>query len=112
MKYELEQMEIVTFKKYIDNEKYSNNKKIITLERNEDYISKKCLVDYKNNKAYNIYNLDEVYPILYRNENGLLEKNQNIKANIAYAIKEELLNHELKQFRGKRKLKNLLSKLK
>ena len=66
MKYGFAQMNIVTF--------CSEN------EINPQIYTRTCLIDNKNKIAYNIYTLEEEFPVLDTNEEGLVLPNQKIES--------------------------------
>lgn len=90
-KYELAQMEIVTFSSRENNEKQYDGKPVYTYCRNSDHIIRTCLVDWQKRIAYNIYTLEEQFPVLEKNEQNFLLPNQNIEFGVRYAIKEKQL---------------------
>lgn len=89
MRYELALMEIVTFSSQMDNEKYSFDHPVLTYERNNDHITRVCLVDRQTKTAYNIYTLEEKFKVLERDENSFLKAGQEIVLHQKYAIKKE-----------------------
>lgn len=116
MKYELAEVEIVTFLNIEDNEHQFSGRPTITLERNEDHITRTCLIDWNKKIAYNIYTLEEQFPILEKEDNGLLKPNQNIICGQKYAIKEKTIKKNietrLEYIYRKRQLKKVLERQK
>ena len=75
MKYGFAQMNIVTF---------CNENEI-----NPQIYTRTCLIDNKNKIAYNIYTLEEEFPVLDTNEEGFILPNNKIEMGKRYAIKEK-----------------------
>lgn len=91
MKYELAKMQIVTFISEENRGQYYNGKPDIFYGKTSNYGTRTCLVDHKNKKAYNIYTLEEEFPVLEKDEKGLILPNQNVELNIRYAMKQTSL---------------------
>lgn len=96
MKYGFAQMNIVTF--------CSEN------EINPQIYTRTCLIDNKNKIAYNIYTLEEEFPVLDTNEEGLVLPNQKIESGKRYAIKEEEKEKDIEYLYRKHLLKKVLKR--
>lgn len=98
MKYGFAQMNIVTF--------CSENK------INPQIYTRTCLIDNKNKIAYNIYTLEEEFPVLDTNEEGLVLPNNKIEMGKRYAIKEKEKSKKVEYLFRKHLLKKVLKRKK
>ena len=111
MKYEIAQVQIVKFCNVKNQEKYYNGIPVMSYEREPVFFKRTCLVDNINNKAYNMYTLEEEFPLLQKDENGFLLPTQDIEIGVRYAIKEKTIKKDFQMMPEYLYRKHLLKKV-